>query len=196
LLVGATIIISIDILLDVFALIYEKFYKELTWEEGYVSAFAIVVLMGYLGYYGVKASRILVPSYLMETNQTSLTIASSIVNIETHEVELLTINLNNSMVRDKAYLDENLTLSALANILSTSNKKLSYFINHHLNSTFYDYINHYRVNEMIAKMKSGKYEEYTLMGIAFESGFKSKTSFNRIFKKETGLSPSEFKKQL
>ena len=195
-LIGTLIVLLLDILLDIFVLVYELYYSETNWEFGYITAFAIVILMGYLGYYGIRRSRILVPSYLLEIEQLSITKEQPVVSIDKSELELLKKSLEKSMIDDKVYLDETLTLSALAAIIPTSNKKISSLLNHHLNTNFYDYVNQYRVNDMIEKMKSGKYEEYTLLGIAFESGFKSKTSFNRIFKKETGLSPSEYKKQL
>jgi len=95
---------------------------------------------------------------------------------------------------EKAYLDENLTLSKLAELIPTTDKKLSTFLNQHLNITFYDMINAYRVESVKEKLLSNNYNNLTLLGIAYESGFNSKSSFNRIFKKETGLSPSEYKK--
>ena len=118
------------------------------------------------------------------------------VSINEKELKLLKRDLYLALTEDKVYLDDALTLSSLADELSTTNKKLSSVLNHHLNTNFYDYINKFRVNDMIDKMKSGKFENYTLMGIAFESGFRSKTSFNRVFKNETGVSPSEYKKRL
>lgn len=97
---------------------------------------------------------------------------------------------------DKMYLDENLTLNKLASKLSITDKHLSAFLNQHLNITFYDYVNSHRVTSVIDKLKSQEYKNITLLGIAYESGFKSKTSFNRVFKKETGLSPSTYIKSL
>ena len=58
---------------------------------------------------------------------------------------------------------------------------------------FYQLINEFRIEEVKQKMTSKGFEHYTLLGIALESGFNSKTSFNRIFKEITGLTPSEFK---
>ena len=96
----------------------------------------------------------------------------------------------------KPFLDENVSLKSLAELLAVSDKKLSAILNQHMEISFYDYINGYKVEDVIMKMKEPSYNKYTLLAIAFESGFNSKTSFNRIFKKVTGLSPSAYKKQL
>ena len=58
---------------------------------------------------------------------------------------------------------------------------------------FFDYINQYRVQEFKAAVTDPKNKNYSLLGIAFECGFNSKSAFNRMFKKSTGLTPSQFK---
>jgi len=59
---------------------------------------------------------------------------------------------------------------------------------------FFEFINQYRVNEVKAKITDPAYENLSLLGIAFESGFNTKSAFNRVFKKITGFTPGEYKK--
>jgi len=73
---------------------------------------------------------------------------------------------------------------------------LSQIINENFNRNFYDLINEYRVKEVKKCLSNQKYNNFTLLGIAYECGFNSKASFNGVFKKFTGLTPSEFKKNL
>ena len=58
--------------------------------------------------------------------------------------------------------------------------------------SFYDLINDYRVETVKQKMRSSESRQFTLLALAFDSGFKSKTSFNRVFKQKTGMSPSQY----
>ncbi|WP_353959585.1 helix-turn-helix domain-containing protein [Aequorivita aurantiaca] len=74
-----------------------------------------------------------------------------------------------------------------------SDKKLSELLNQQLSTNFYNLINEYRVNEVKQKIKDKEYYKYTLLSIAHDCGFQSKTSFNRVFKQKTGMSPSLYK---
>jgi AraC-like DNA-binding protein len=60
---------------------------------------------------------------------------------------------------------------------------------------FYDYINSFRVQKAKELLKSPKYKDQTILSLAFEAGFNSKTTFNTVFKKATGLTPSQFAKK-
>ena len=100
------------------------------------------------------------------------------------------------MQNEKPYLDGDLTLNKLAEILSVSTHHLSEVINTKLNQNYYDFINKYRVEEFINKLKNPANEKYSLLSLAFDSGFKSKTSFNTIFKKLTNKTPSEYKSSM
>ncbi len=97
------------------------------------------------------------------------------------------------MVAKKPFLNPNLTLQQLASELEISTHYLSQIINDKFNLNFFDYINQFRVNEVIAKLNNPKYVSYSLLGIALDSGFNSKSAFNRIFKKFTNLTPSQYK---
>ncbi|MDB5130720.1 MAG: macrolide transporter ATP-binding/permease protein [Mucilaginibacter sp.] len=94
------------------------------------------------------------------------------------------------------YQDPELSLSSLAEKLELGPHELSRIINTALKKSFNDFINEYRVADVIQKMQDPAYDHITLLGIAFESGFNSKTTFNRTFKQMTGKSPVEYKNDL
>ncbi|MDP3150126.1 MAG: helix-turn-helix domain-containing protein [Ignavibacteria bacterium] len=95
----------------------------------------------------------------------------------------------------KLYLKSDLTLTNLSEELGISNHNLSEVINKAFNKNFYDLINAYRVEEVKEIIKNPDFAHYSLLAIAFEAGFSSKSSFNTIFKKLTNTTPSEFRKQ-
>jgi ABC-type antimicrobial peptide transport system permease subunit/AraC-like DNA-binding protein len=91
------------------------------------------------------------------------------------------------------YQDENLSLNSLAEKLGLSPHDLSRIINTILKKSFNDFINEYRVEDVIRRMQDPAYDHITLQGIAYDSGFNSKSTFHRIFKELTGKSPAEYK---
>ncbi|MBW6492346.1 MAG: AraC family transcriptional regulator [Lentimicrobium sp.] len=100
------------------------------------------------------------------------------------------------MNTEKPYLDADLTLPQLATRLQIPSHLLSRVINEKFGLNFFDFINQYRVDELKSKLNNPEFDNLSLLGIAFECGFNSKSAFNRVFKKITGLTPSEFKNQL
>jgi putative ABC transport system permease protein len=94
------------------------------------------------------------------------------------------------------YQDPELSLSSLAEKLDLGPHELSRIINTALKKSFNDFIGEYRVADVVQKMQNPAYDHITLLGIAFESGFNSKTTFNRTFKQMTGKSPAEYKNHL
>lgn len=95
---------------------------------------------------------------------------------------------------EEVYLDEELSLKKVSDKLGVSEKYLSYFFNTILKTTFYDFVNDHRVDEVIKQMKLEENRKFTLLALAYKSGFKSKATFNRIFKKTTGSTPSQYLK--
>jgi len=101
--------------------------------------------------------------------------------------------LKRAMEANQYYEDPELSLSSLAEKLNLPPHELSRIINTVFKKGFNDFINEYRVKEAARKMQDPAFDHITLLGIAFESGFNSKTTFNRIFKQMTGKSPTEYK---
>lgn len=97
---------------------------------------------------------------------------------------------------EKPFLNPQVSLSELSEKLSLSNKNLSQVINQSFDKSFFDFINSYRIKEAQKIFRESKDEKLTIMEVMFDVGFSSKSSFNTAFKKETGLTPTEFKKTL
>lgn len=108
------------------------------------------------------------------------------------DVEYWKAQLLSLMEKDKVYTNPELTLSDLANTLGTNRSVLSRIINQGFDMNFNDFINSKRVEEVIQKMINGQHQHNTLLAMALESGFNSKTTFNRAFKKYTALTPRQY----
>lgn len=120
----------------------------------------------------------------------------SLDNKSNTELIALEQKVKKVFIEKKPYLNAELTLGKLAELTTISDKKLSVLLNQHMNTTFYDFVNDYRVNAFKDAIKSDIYKRYTIESIAFQCGFKSKASFYRIFKVKMNMSPSQFKNSL
>ncbi|HVS91077.1 MAG TPA: ABC transporter permease [Mucilaginibacter sp.] len=104
--------------------------------------------------------------------------------------------LKEAVAANRLYEDPELTLATLAVKLNVHPHELSRIINIGLDKNFNDFINDCRVREVARKMHDPVYDRLTLLGIAYESGFNSKRTFNRVFKEITGRTPVEYKNSL
>jgi AraC-like DNA-binding protein len=107
----------------------------------------------------------------------------------------LSARLDNLMIKEKIFLDNEINLASIAERLNISIHDASYLINEVKGDNFYNFINKFRVEEAKGLLTSDKSDKLNMLGIAFESGFNSKTTFNTSFKKIVGISPSEFSKK-
>jgi AraC-like DNA-binding protein len=105
-------------------------------------------------------------------------------------------NLLRLMEDEKIYLDSNLSISDVANQLGIPRQYISEILNKHMDVSFQDFVNRYRVDEFVNKLRNDQNKHLTLFGIASEVGFNSKSSFNANFKKFKGLTPKQFKNSL
>lgn len=104
--------------------------------------------------------------------------------------------LKELMRNEKIYLKGDLNIQEMADLLKVSRQYLTQVINEKMECNFNDYINAFRVDEFKQRSKNTEYKNYTLLALALDSGFNSKTSFNTIFKKHTGMTPSQYRKTI
>ncbi|WCO02591.1 helix-turn-helix domain-containing protein [Psychroserpens ponticola] len=98
--------------------------------------------------------------------------------------------------KEKLFKDQNLTLNALAGLLEIKERDLSVLINKASNTNFYKFINKYRVDEFKKLMQSDKAAQYSILGLAQEAGFSSKSTFYNAFKTLEGITPRQYKESL
>lgn len=106
-------------------------------------------------------------------------------------VEKLRPQLIQFMETERPWLDPELTLSVLAERMGLNVSQLSFLVNNGFQQNFNDFVNTYRVEEVKRKLALPEFQHLSLLGLAFESGFNSKATFNRAFKKLTGHAPSQ-----
>jgi len=111
------------------------------------------------------------------------------------QLQLISISLEKLMAKEKLYLQPELTISDLADKLKCSRHHLSQVLNDHLKCSYYDYINQLRVEEAKQLLKDPAYQQQKIASVAYDSGFNSLSTFNDVFKKITGSTPSQYKKQ-
>lgn len=188
-------IILVLLIVNIIYVIYNLFYdpKSLNF---FINAVFLLVIY-FVGYYSLKQKEI----YPLEEKQREELITIDEVSdpeevkkklISDEELSKIKTALENLMESKKPYLDSELSLIMLAEMLSVSTHHLSYVINTGFGKNFFQYVNEFRVEH--AKILLKENTKLSILGIAYESGFNSKTSFNTTFKKLTGQTPSEFKK--
>lgn len=107
----------------------------------------------------------------------------------------LIVKLNKLMEEEKPYLNAELTLYDLASLMNLSKNELTDLLNIHIGKNFFSYVNDFRLKAVIRRLENPDYDHYTIIAIAYDCGFNSKSTFNNLFKQFTGLTPSEYKKR-
>ncbi|MDL2241084.1 helix-turn-helix domain-containing protein, partial [Bacteroidales bacterium OttesenSCG-928-K22] len=99
------------------------------------------------------------------------------------------------MDEKKIYLEPDISLDSLSNELGIDRRYISAAINKCTNKNFYTYINEFRIKEAVRIMSEPSYNNLSIDGIAFESGFSDRKTFHRVFKQNTGVTPGVFKRE-
>ena len=102
--------------------------------------------------------------------------------------------LESTIKKEKLFLNPRLSVRDLTSVLGTHEKEISNAINTQTEMNFNDWVNKYRVDEVIDRFKKGEGIALTVLAIAMDCGFNSKSTFNRAFKKKTGKTPIEYLK--
>ena len=112
------------------------------------------------------------------------------------ESKTMAERLSEHMKLIKPYLDPHLSIKKLAEDLETHPKDLSRVINENFNKNFFNYVNAHRVEEFQHRVQDPKNKHYTLIAIAYDCGFNTKSAFYRIFRQITGMTPAAYKESL
>lgn len=140
------------------------------------------------------------PTLLLAANEDYSIEGQTIIDIE-HEVfeqsnvpelELWKSKIENLIKDEKLFQNPELTLTEVSKKLKTNASVISKTINQGFQMNFNDFVNQYRIKEVKKAFEKGEHKKSTLLGIAYDCGFNSKATFNRAFKKNTGLSPKDY----
>lgn len=142
-----------------------------------------------LGYFGIRHENIFTDNVVIETEERVRgTYKSS--SLKEHMATDKHKALIKLMKEKRPYLETNLTLNNLADKLEIPPHHLSQIINQFETQNFNDFVNKYRVQEFIERASKDKH--FSFLALALDSGFNSKSTFNAVFRKHKGMSPSQF----
>ncbi|MFY0594454.1 helix-turn-helix domain-containing protein [Roseivirga sp.] len=183
-----------------FAIIWSGSFQWIDFTTSFKSvAFMITINIGIIGFFGLKQTSIFISQPKVSDGSASLKVTEQ--KYQNSKLDQSTSSEILSKVTDhmtlaKPYLDTQLSLETLANQTGLGKHELSQVINEQLGINFFTFVNQYRVQEFKNMLNDQKFAHYTILGIALESGFNSKSTFNSIFKKLEGSTPGTYKKSL
>lgn len=193
----------IIVLTSVFLTIY---YPEIaSYMRDYAIYLSVTVVVFFLGYFGLR-QQIIYEKPIQNLENYKLINTKKVIagkpkerykksGLDENTAKEYHQKLLNHMVKEKPYLNGKLGLKEVADHLNISINHLSQIINEQSGMSFYDFVNQYRIDEVKARLAEPSNGQFTLLSIAYDCGFNSKSSFNSIFKKATGITPSQFLKR-
>ena len=113
--------------------------------------------------------------------------------LKENESSKLSIQLAQLMQEEKLYTEPDLSLSQLATRMDISLHEISWLLNKEIGKNFYQYVNHFRIEEAKELLQSPGHQHLNILAIGFTAGFNSKTAFNSAFKKMVGMTPADFR---
>jgi ligand-binding sensor domain-containing protein/AraC-like DNA-binding protein len=173
--------------------------KDSPWPERLFFVFIISTSLFAIGYHIVlrsKRKKQLPEKCNADAATTDKTDDNEDVKIDPGIVEEVVKRLKVAMEEKKLFKNPDLSLPMLAKEIKTTTNILSYVINRHLQASFYSFVNGYRIEEAKILLMDKEYDNKNILAVAYDSGFRSKTTFNTMFKKCTGLTPSGYKKSV
>jgi len=156
---------------------------------------AYVFILGYFGYKqeGVfyNHTKAEIDSIVASVSENELDKYAKTGLDEAERAEIIQ-SLTSIMETEKPYIECDLNLADLAKKLNTTTHKLSRVINESFDQNFYDFVNFHRINEVVDLMKKPENKNYTIMSLAYDCGFSSKSAFYNAFRKNKGTTPGNF----
>jgi AraC-like DNA-binding protein len=157
----------------------------------YLLYIPLVLFIYWLGMSGYMRQRKMAAADISDYNKPTVKIYFSEAEVEEYQNRLDFL-----MEKERIYLDPLLKLDILANKLSLPEKNLSNLLNQHLGKNFNDFVNEYRVQEVLVKLADPALSQFTIAAIAYDCGFNSLATFQRCFKQFTGCTPSQYQNNL
>lgn len=149
-----------------------------------------IILIGYDHVFIVLSLIIIIETYFFWRHPEVLRNKSHMLFMT--EAQSIVDHLKVLMEEKKVYREAELNIASLSSMIQTKPHILSKVLNEHFNKNFRDFVNEYRIIEFIEKAEQGKLEVLTFLGLAYEVGFNSKSTFNLAFKKHTNKSPRNY----
>ncbi|WP_046745978.1 helix-turn-helix domain-containing protein [Kordia zhangzhouensis] len=145
---------------------------------------SVTTFLFIIGYFGVTQPELIrIPVQKKTTTKNRLS---------AEEVSELTKKLDQLIHEEEIYTHSDLSLKMLANMLQTSSNNLSWLLNSVYKKTFYEFINELRIEAFLEKVENGEHKKQTLIAIAMDAGFNSKSTFNKTFKSIMNDTPSRY----
>ena len=158
-----------------------EFYQDFWWNYGLVAIVIYVAIQGYTQ-----------PQMVPITFDEERALVEDQAPQAKEWDEELRLKIVVAMEEAKFYLEPELTLASLAKRLKVSNTLVSSTINAAFGKNFNEFVNSFRIEHFKKEVAKPENENITLLGVAYDCGFNSKATFNRVFKKVEGISPKEY----
>ncbi|MEP7144093.1 MAG: helix-turn-helix transcriptional regulator [Ferruginibacter sp.] len=155
------------------------------WGGWYPVYLPLVFIIYWLGIKGYFISQKSIPASIKKTT-------SSKSSLSGETIDQVIFKLTKSMEEERLYLDPELNLTKLAEHIGLAPKIISCVLNQHMNKSFNDFVNQYRVHEIKKRLLCSENEKFTIAGLAYECGFNSQPTFQRAFKSIIGITPKEY----
>jgi YesN/AraC family two-component response regulator len=160
----------------------------------------VVFFILFIGVFGINQTPVFFTTSPVDVNDQSTHLSPGEFQGEKYQksglseqdVSRLSEELEMFMKVNKPYKNPDLTLDDLANLMKVQPHRLSQVINSSVGKTFYHYINTYRIQEFLILASLPGSNKFTYLGLAYDCGFQSKTTFNKYFRIVTGKTPSEY----
>lgn len=175
---------------DFVALCMYMFIGNMHVEVFYVTMLCSALFINALVFFAIKNNKdfsgVLLNSQAEKYRNSALNVAESKLYMQ----KIITF-----MTEKRPYLDAELSLGKFSQDLEISSHQISQVLNLEMGKSFYEFINEYRYKEAKDRLQKPEYKHLTILAIALDSGFSNKNTFNKVFKKHAGSTPSQFLKE-
>ena len=178
---------------------YNVLMKQGFFDIAYTSDVFLTILAFSVSYFGIKQPYLfkVIPEEneefmaLKKKNESKTKYKNS--NLTEEQKQEYVKHIFTFMDEERPFINAELTVQDLSKQLNISRHHLTELLNNDIGKNFFTFINEYRVEEVKRRLLDARFEHLTIVAIAFESGFNSKSTFNSIFKQNTGNTPSQWK---